>query len=83
MWTWDASAPAAAASGVCDDEERAKNAASVWMLANGANSDTVKQVLLAVGAGNLLTRHEPTGVMLQARRGRDGQVRWAYGRGTA
>lgn len=77
MWTWDSSAPAAAGSGVCGEVGQAQRAASAWMRANGADSGTVEQVRLAVGAGNLLTRHEPTGVILRARRYRNGRVRWA------
>jgi hypothetical protein len=77
LWTWESSAPAAAGSGVCGDEEQARRTAAAWMRANGAESGTVEQVRLAVGTGNLLTRHEPTGVTLRARMGPDGRVRWA------
>lgn len=64
-------------------KEEAVRAASAWMLANGARSGTVERVQLALGAGNLLTRHEPTGVTLRARRGRDGRVIWSPARDAA
>jgi hypothetical protein len=84
MWTWDASGPGAAASGVCGEAGDAQRAASEWMRANGADSGLVEQVRLALGAGgNLATRHEPTGVTLRASRGQDGQVRWEAARRSA
>jgi hypothetical protein len=83
LWTWDASAPGTAGSGVCDDEGQALRAASAWMRAHGGSAGVVTQVRLAVGARTLLLHHEPTGVALQARRGRDGRVTWAYVRDAA
>jgi hypothetical protein len=83
MWTWESSAFAAAGSGVCGDKGRAKRAASAWMREHGADCGVVEQVRLAVGAGSLLTRHEPMGVTLWARRDRRGRVRWATARSSA
>ena len=83
MWTWDASAPGAGGSGVCDDEDQARRAASAWMRAHGAAAGVAREVRLAVGARTLLPHHEPTGVALRARRGRDGWVRWASTREAA
>jgi hypothetical protein len=83
MWTWESSAPTMAGSGVSGDEEQAKRDVSAWMTAHGADSGLVEQVRLAVGAGNLVTRHEPTGVTLRASRGHDGRVRWEAARRTA
>jgi hypothetical protein len=77
MWTWDASAPGVAGAGVCDDEDRARRAAAEWMRANGADSGSAAEVRLAAGGRTLVPHHEPTGVALRARRGRDGRVRWA------
>ena len=83
MWTWDASAPGAAGSGVCGDEERARRAASEWMRDHGAAAGVAREVRLAVGALTLVPQHEPTGVALRARRGRDGSVRWTPARNAA
>lgn len=77
LWTWESSAPGAGGGGVCDDEGRARRAASAWMQANGADSGSVTMVQLAIGAQSLLPHHEPTGIALQAHRGRDGRVGWA------
>jgi hypothetical protein len=83
MWTWDASAPGVAGSGVCDDRGEARRAAAAWIRAHGAAAGVAREVRLAVGARTLLPHHEPTGVALRARLGRDGQVRWAYDRDAA
>lgn len=64
---------------MCDDVAQAQRTASAWMRANGADTGLITQVRLAVGTA-LLARHEPTGTVLRARRGRDGWVRWAPGR---
>jgi hypothetical protein len=80
MWSWTATAPGSEGGGVCHEMTGAKRAASQWMRAHGADSGIVEAVRLAVGTGNLLTRHERTGVVLRARRGRDGRVRWARDR---
>jgi hypothetical protein len=61
MWAWESSAPGAAASGVCADADSAQRAASAWMRANGADAGLLEEVLLVLGAGSLLTRHERTG----------------------
>jgi hypothetical protein len=76
MWAWESSAPGAAASGVCADAGSAQRAASAWMRANGADAGLLEEVLLVLGAGGLLTRHERTGRVLRARRYRDGWIRW-------
>jgi hypothetical protein len=83
LWTWEASAPGAGGSGVCDDEHQVRRAASAWMRAHGATAGVAREVWLAVGARTLLPRHEPTGVMLRARRGQDGSVRWESARDAA
>ena len=83
MWTWDASAPGAGGSGVCDDEGAARRAASEWMRAHGAAAGVAREVRLAVSARTLMQSHEPTGVALRARRGRDGSVRWTPARNAA
>jgi hypothetical protein len=83
MWTWDASAPGAAGSGVCSNEERARRAASEWMRDHGAAAGVATQVRLAVGARTLMQIHQPTGVALRARRGRGGSVRWTPARNAA
>ncbi len=74
LWTWEVSAQRPAASGVCGEVGQAKRAASVWMLAYGVNVGRVERVRLSLGAGSLLTLHEPTGLVLQARMGQGGQV---------
>lgn len=76
LWAWEASAPGAAASGICDDADRAQQAASQWMRAHGADSGLLEQVRLAIGAASLLPHHERTGIALRARRYRDGRIRW-------
>jgi hypothetical protein len=76
LWAWQATAPGAAASGVCGDAGRARRAAAEWMRANGADAGLVEEVRLAIGAGSLLPHHERTGTVLRARRRRDGRVRW-------
>lgn len=83
LWTWDSSAPGVEGGGVCGEEDQAKRAAVAWMLAHGAESGLVELVRLAVGARSLQPRHEPAGVTLEARRGRDGRVRWATARDAA
>jgi hypothetical protein len=80
LWIWEASAPGAAAAGVCDDKGRAQRTAAEWMRANGADAGLLEQVRLAIGAGSLMPRHERTGTVLRARRYRDGRVRWRAGR---
>lgn len=77
LWTWDASAPGTAGSGVCDDEGQALRAASAWMRAHGAAAGVAREVQLALSARTLLPRHEPTGLRLTGHRCHDGQVRWA------
>jgi hypothetical protein len=76
LWTWDASAPGAGGSGVCEGEHRARCAAAAWMRANGADAGTAREVRLAVGV-TLLPHYEPTGRALRARRYPGGRVRWA------
>lgn len=76
LWTWEASAPGAAAAGVCDDMGQARRAASGWMQAHGADAGMLEEVQLVIGARGLLQRHERTGVTLRARRDRGGRVRW-------
>lgn len=83
LWTWDSSVPGAEGAGVCDDEDRAKRAAAAWMTAHGADSGVVELVRLAAGGRTMVPHHEPTGVTLRARRGRDGRVRWAPARAAA
>ena len=77
LWTWKVSGHGTEASGVCGERDRAKHEVSEWMLAHSIDAGRVEQVRLAFGSGNMLTRHEPTGIALRARRGRDGRVRWA------
>jgi hypothetical protein len=83
LWTWESSVLDVGGSGVCGDKGQAKRAASAWMRAHGADSGTVRLVRLAFGAGSLTASHEPAGVTLRARKGRDGRVRWASVRAAA
>ena len=76
MWAWAASAPGAAAAGVCGDIGQAQRAASRWMRAYGADAGLLEEVRLAISAENLLPRHKRTGTALRARRYRDGRIRW-------
>lgn len=80
LWSWTATVPGSAGGGVCGEAARAQRAAARWMRAHGAGSGVVEEVRLAVGTGNLLTRHERTGTVLRARLGRGGRVRWARNR---
>ena len=68
LWAWEASAPGAAAVGVCDDMGQARRAASRWMRANSADTGLLEEVRLAISAQSLLPHHERTGVALRARR---------------
>ncbi len=81
LWTWEVPAQRAGASGVCGEVGQAKRAAAAWMLAYGVDAGRVEQVRLSLGAGSLVTRHEPTGLVLRARLDEDGQVIWPDGPG--
>jgi len=83
LWTWDAAAPGAAGSGVCDDENHVRRAASAWMRAHGAAACVATQVRLGVGSRTLMQSHEPTGITLTGRLDRDGRVRWESARDAA
>jgi hypothetical protein len=76
LWVWEASAPGAAASGVCGDVGQAQCAAAGWMRANGADAALLEQVRLAISAGSLMPHHERTGTVLRARRYSNGRIRW-------
>jgi len=76
LWIWEASAPGAAASGVCGDVGQARFAAAEWMRANGADAALLEQVRLAISAGSLMPHHERTGTVLRARRYSNGRIRW-------
>lgn len=79
LWSWKASVPGTEGSGVCREVAGAKRAVSQWMRAHEADSGIVEEVRLAVSARSLLPQHAPTGVVLRARRGRNGRVRWTRG----
>ncbi len=74
LWAWEAIAPGAAASGVCDDIGRARRAASAWIREHEAYTGLVEQVRMAVLGEDLLPCYERTGLALRAKRHSDGRV---------
>jgi hypothetical protein len=83
MWTWDACVPGGGGGGASDDEQRARQVAEEWMRAHRAPTATVEQVRLVLGAANLLTRYERTGIRLAARFHGNGRITWAPAQGGA
>ena len=75
-WEWEAAAEGSAGCGVSDDEDRAREAAEVWLKANPQGTAVLGAVRLTDGTTTLSAYWARSGLARRSRRLRDGRIVW-------
>jgi hypothetical protein len=76
-WEWEGAAAGSAGCGVSDDEDRAREAAEAWLMANPRGTAVLGAARLADGTTTLSAYWARAGRARRARRLRDGRIVWA------
>jgi len=76
-WAWEGAAPGAAACGVSDDEDRAREAAEKWLADHPGAVAVLNRARLADGTASLSAWWARVGQARRSRRLPDGRITWA------
>ena len=76
-WEWEAAAEGSAGCGISDDEDRAREAAEVWLKANPQGTGVLRAARLTDGTTTLSAYWSRAGLARRSRRLRDGRIVWA------
>lgn len=77
VWLWDATGPAVSGRGVTDDEERAREAAAIYVRSGMASSARVEMAIANIGIHALTSGYERAGQGWTVVRYNNGRIRWA------
>ena len=76
LWLWDAPGPDRSACGVSADRAIAQRAARACLISGQAATALIQEAELVTGASALTPRYRRIGGGWQARRTRNGAIRW-------
>jgi hypothetical protein len=76
-WAWDGAAAGGGGCGVSDDEDKARQAAEAWLLANPGGTAVLGPARLTDGTAALSAYWDRIGRAKRSRRTGDGRIVWA------